>query len=236
MTDQWRSPPVLKQPHGFWWTSLCTSHGCRWAEGANPHLGEDWESVCLRWDCFFLLLWVKHNSPAACYSCLILHTLKMMLWHKKLSCGSNFHKAPPDSVFVCIIDALFASAEPESAIPDFSEHEWQCAPRAATKQPLHPHQHQLQHAGQGLPQQQGSEAAVPRYRPPSVMMLSITLIVPRVITLFMMDGLNRNLHQAAIGKNSCGSSDVTAAQVNRTQTMNLECPCRLSQPDSYCSW
>ncbi len=68
----------------------------------------------------------------------------------------------PDPVSAFIQDALLAAAEPESAVSDLLEHERQCSPSPATKQPLHPHQYQLQHAGQGLPQQQGSEAPIPR--------------------------------------------------------------------------
>lgn len=59
-------------------------------------------------------------------------------------------------------DALHATAESEPALADIPEHERQRAPGAASKQPLHPHQHQLQHAGQGLSQQQGTETAVSR--------------------------------------------------------------------------
>lgn len=59
-------------------------------------------------------------------------------------------------------DALLAAAEPESAISDLLEHERQRPPSPAAEQPLHPHQYQLQHAGQGLPQQQGSEAPISR--------------------------------------------------------------------------
>lgn len=61
-----------------------------------------------------------------------------------------------------LTDALHATAKSEPALADIPQHERQRSPGTASEQPLHPHQHQLQHAGQGLPQQQGTEAAVPR--------------------------------------------------------------------------
>lgn len=96
------------------------------------------------------------------FFCQLLHPFSLK--NSAVDQNSWLHFNSPASLSVSILDAFFAAAESEPAISDLPEHERQCSPRPATEQPLHPHQHQLQHAGQRLPQQQGSEAPVSRYQ------------------------------------------------------------------------
>lgn len=161
--DLWPSRHALRQPHGSWWTSRCTSRACRWASVAEPHVPETQLQPLngkLRCCCRCIVLAVKHVKQNSLCASYCLHKIKLPVSHVCDALATFSSMASLLSVL--IQDALFAAAEPEPAVSDLSEHERQRPPSPAAEQPLHPHQYQLQHAGQRLPQQQGSEAPVPR--------------------------------------------------------------------------
>lgn len=190
MMDRWQSLHALRQPHGSWWTSLCISRACRWVTPANklkPKLSKFtrvlsvWAEDCLSENCCFSCQACQPSREAftlklsQLLSCLILH-YGPVCGSKCLAHISMIHWTTSSQwlLFSAFIsDAFPAAAEPEPAISDLPQHERQCSPSPATEQPLHPHQYQLQHAGQRLSQQQGSEAPISRYKQPPPALLQL---------------------------------------------------------------